>query len=132
MKPLVRTLSLAAAVLVVAGCLTARDALVDRSWTLVEVHGAAPVAPGAASFSHDGSFTLQTGCNMVGGTYHLDGNRILLDTVHQSLMQCEGAVDEQENAVLAVVTNQPTYAIDTRTGWLRLTSTADQVLVFEP
>jgi heat shock protein HslJ len=123
---------LAVAVLPTAGCLAASDALVDRTWTLIEVHGAPPVAPGAASFGRDGSFTLQTGCNTVGGTYHLDGNRILLDTVHQTLMLCEGAVDKQENAVRAVVTNQPAYAIDTRTGWLRLTSTADQVLVFEP
>ena len=132
MKLIARTLSLAAAVMLLAGCLTARDALVDRSWTLIEVHGAPPVAPGAASFSHEGTFTLQTGCNTVGGTYHLDGNRILLDTVQQTLMLCEGEVGDQEQAVLAVVTNQPTYAIDTRTGWLRLTSTADQSLVFEP
>lgn len=119
-------------VLVGGGCLTTRDVLVSRTWTLAEVHGERPVEAASVSFTGDGSFVVRTGCNIVGGTYHLDGNRILLDTVHQTLVLCEGELATQEAAVLAVVRNRPAYAIETGTGRLRLTSDADQVLLFEP
>jgi len=114
------------------GCLTARDILVRSTWTLTQVHGTRPVEEASVSFAGDGSFIVRTGCNIVGGTYHLDGNRILLDTVQQSLVLCEGEVARQEAGVLAVVKGSPVYAIDTGTGHLRLTSDADQVLLFEP
>jgi heat shock protein HslJ len=118
--------------LVAAACLTAHDILVGREWSLVEVHGAPPVADAEVSFGSNGEFIVQTGCNTAGGTYHLDGNRILLDTVHQTLVLCEGDLAAQEAGILAVVKGSPVYAIDTGTGWLRLTSDAGQVLRFEP
>lgn len=116
---------------VVAACLTATDVMVDRTWQLAEVHGAPPVAEAEVSFRADGQFVVGTGCNTTGGTYHLDGNRILLDTVHQTMMLCDGEVGRQEAGVLAVVKGLPAYAIDTGTGRLRLTSEAGQVLLFE-
>jgi heat shock protein HslJ len=119
-------------VLVIGGCLTTQDVLVSRTWTLAQVHGTRPVAEASASFAADGSFVVRTGCNTVGGTYHLDGNRILLDTVHQTLMECAGEEAAQEAGVLAVIRNRPAYAIDTGSGQLRLTSDADQVLLFDP
>ncbi len=128
----VRSALLVALALVTGGCLTTRDVLVSRTWTLVQVHGTRPVAEASVSFAGDGSFIVRTGCNIVGGSYHLDGNRILLDTVHQSLVLCEGEFATQEAAVLAVVKNRPAYAIETGTGRLQLTSDADQVLLFEP
>ena len=123
---------LVAVVLVAGGCLTTRDVLVSRTWTLVQVHGTRPVAEASVSFAGDGSFIVRTGCNTVGGTYHFDGNRILLDTVHQTLVLCEGEEATQEAGVLAVIRNRPAYAIETGTGRLQLTSDADQILVFEP
>lgn len=123
---------LAIAAVAAAGCLTVQDVLVGRNWALVEVHGAPPVAEASVSFGSDGRFVVRTGCNVAGGTFHVDGARILLDTVEQSLLLCEGDLKRQEAGILAVLKNEPAYAIDTRTGWLRLTSTADQVLVFEP
>jgi heat shock protein HslJ len=127
-----RSGSIVVLALLVAGCLTTRDVLVGRTWVLAQVHGTRPVAEASAAFAGDGSFIVRTGCNTVGGTYHLDGNRILLDTVHQTLVLCEGEAATQEAGVLAVIKNRPVYAIDTGSGQLRLTSDADQVLLFEP
>ena len=36
--------ALGAAALIAGGCLTVGDVLLDRTWTLVDVHGAPPVA----------------------------------------------------------------------------------------
>ena len=132
MRTLARLATLLAILLLAAGCLTAHDVLVGSTWTLAQVHGAPPVADATASFQRDGTFTVHAGCSTVGGTYHLDGNRILVDRVQQSAMPCEGEVAEQDAAVLAVVKGSPIYAIDTGTGQLRLTSEANQVLLFEP
>ena len=93
---------LVAVVLVAAACLTAHDILVGNGWALVEVHGAPPVADATVSFGSNGEFTVETGCNSAGGTYHLDGNRILLDTVHQTLVLCEGDLAAQEAGILAM------------------------------
>jgi len=127
-----RVAGLAGAVLVAAGCLTAHDVLVGPTWKLTHVRGASPAAAASLSFAGDGTFTVETGCNTVGGTYHLDGNRILLDTVQQTPRQCDGEVAAQEAGILAVLGDTPAYAIDSGTGRLRLTSEAAQVLLFEP
>ncbi len=132
MRTFARLATLLAIPLLAAGCLTTRDVLVGSTWTLAQVHGAPPAADATVSFEGDGTFTVRTGCNTVGGSYHLDGNRILLDTVQQSMVACKGDVAEQEAAVLAVVKGSPVYSIDTGTGQLRLTSGANQVLLFEP
>jgi heat shock protein HslJ len=115
-----------------AGCVTVHDVLVGPSWSLVEVHGDRPVAEGGVSFAGDGTFTARTGCNTLGGRYHLEANRILIDSEQSTMMPCDASTGAQEAAVLAVLHDRPTYAIDTGTGRLRLTSDAGQVLVFEP
>lgn len=129
-----RAAALVVVVLAAAGCLTTSEVLVDRPWKLVEIAGAPPVDPEGVvgvRFGTDGRFTVNTGCNTTGGTYHLDGNQILLDTVQQTLVLCDGDLATQEARVLAVVKNAPAYAIDTGTGRLRLTSDAGQILLFE-
>lgn len=108
------------------------DVLSGSAWKLVQVHGAAPVTPATASFSRDGGFDLDTGCNRVGGTYHLEGNQIIVDQMQQALMQCNGDVAEQEAGILSVMRNRPTFIIVTGSGDLQLTSDAGQVLLFAP
>lgn len=117
--------------LVVAGCITGQDVLVERSWRLASVGGRPPAAEAGASFGTDGRFTIQTGCNSGGGTYHLDGNRILLDSETLTEMACDEPRAAQEAAILGVIEGMPTYAIDTGTGRLRLTGPGGVVLVFE-
>jgi heat shock protein HslJ len=132
MKVLLRSLSLVAAVLLVAACLNAHDVLTDRRWRLVEIGGAQPVADAHASFDADGHFFIGTGCSNVLGDYHLDANRIVLDSEGSGAMRCgEPAAARQEEAFLAAIGGRPAYAFDTGTGNLRLTSESGEVLLFE-
>jgi heat shock protein HslJ len=129
-----RLVGLAWVAVMLGGCLTAHDVLTDRPWRLVEVGGAAPIDPAGAvgvSFGTDGRFAISTGCISGGGTYHLDGNRILLDSEQLVPTPCPSALAGQHAAILAVIEGRPTYAIDTGTGRLRLTSEAGEVLLFE-
>jgi len=117
-----------------AGCLTTSEVLVDRPWKLVEVVGAPPVDPegiGGVSFGTDGRFQVNTGCRGGGGTYHLDGNRVILDTEILQPGPCDEAMAAQDAILLGVVEGRPRFEIDTRTGRLRLTSEAGQVLLFD-
>jgi heat shock protein HslJ len=121
-------------VLVVAGCLTTSEVLVDRPWKLVEVAGAPPADPdgiAGVGFGADGRFQVNTGCTSGGGTYHLDGNRILLDSEQLVATPCPSALAAQQTAMLSVIEGEPVYAIDTGTGHLRLTTDAGDVLLFE-
>ena len=135
MRGLVRAVALGLLVLAVtAGCLTASEVLVDRPWKLVEVAGAPPVDQdgiAGVDFGADGRFRVNTGCTSGGGTFHLDGNRILLDSEELVATPCPSALAAQQAAMLAVIEGEPVYAIDTGTGYLRLTTDAGDVLLFE-
>ena len=134
MRGLARVGALGLLVLVAAGCLTTSEVLVDRPWKLVEVVGATPVDPEGtvgASFGTDGRFQVNTGCRSGGGTYHLDGNGILLDSEVLQPSPCDEAMAAQDAILLGVVEGRPRFEIDTRTGRLRLTSEAGEVLLFE-
>jgi heat shock protein HslJ len=125
---------LAAVVTLVAACLTTSDVLVDRPWKLVEIGGASPVDPAGivgVSFGTDGRFRVNTGCRSGGGTYHLDGNRILLDSEILQPIPCDEAMAAQDADVLGVVEGRPTYSIGTGTGRLRLAGEDGSVLLFE-
>ncbi len=83
MRGLTRVAAVGLLVIAAAGCLTTGEVLVDRPWKLSEVAGRPPVDPDGivgVSFGTDGRFQVNTGCRSGGGTYHLDGNRIILDT----------------------------------------------------
>jgi heat shock protein HslJ len=131
---LARIAALGLLVVAAAGCLTTSEVLVDRPWKLVEVAGAAPVDPEGivgVSFGTDGRFAVDTGCRSGGGTYHLDGNRILLDSEILQPSPCGEAIAAQDAVLLGVVEGRPRFEIDTRTGRLRLTAEEGTVLLFE-
>jgi heat shock protein HslJ len=120
--------------LVLAGCLTTSEVLVDRGWKLVEIGGVPPVDPDGVvgvAFGTDGRFQVNTGCRSGGGTYHLDGNRILLDSEVLQSSSCDDAMAAQDAILLGVVEGRPRFEIDTRTGRLRLTSESGEILLFE-
>jgi heat shock protein HslJ len=128
-----RLVVLTALAFLAAGCLTTHDVLTDRPWKLDEIGGAAPVDPEGivgVSFGTDGRFTVNTGCRSGGGTYHLDGNRILLDSEILQPSPCDEAMAAQDAVLLGVVEGRPRFEIDTRTGRLRLTSESGEVLLF--
>jgi heat shock protein HslJ len=127
---LLGTIALAAAL--VSGCFTTHDILVGPAWSLIEVEGEAPGAPAQVTFAADGTFDGRTPCSPFSGTYHLESNRILLDSEVLTGAGCAGdAAVQEEEAFLAVLENRPTYAIDTGTGRLRVTGNDRSVLLFE-
>ena len=81
-------------------------------------------------FDTDGRFTVRPGCNSGGGTYTIDGNRIVVDGTQLTAMACGDPADGQEQAFLAVLRDTPRFEIETRTGRLRLTA-GDRALVFD-
>jgi heat shock protein HslJ len=132
-RRLVRAVAVGLLVIAAAGCLTTSEILVGRPWKLVEVSGAPPVDPDGivgVGFGTDGRFQVQTGCRSGGGTYHVDGNRILLDSEILQPSPCDEAMTAQDAILLGVVEGRPRFEIDTRTGRLRLTSETGQVLLF--
>lgn len=121
-------------VAVAAGCMTTGDVLVDRPWRLVAVDGVPSRDPDGTvgvSFGVDGRFTVDTGCRSGGGTYHLDGNRILLDSETLRSSPCDAAMAAQDEVLVGAVEGRPRFEIDTGSGRLRLTSEAGDVLLFE-
>jgi heat shock protein HslJ len=88
----------------------ARDQLVG-DWTITSVATGDSIDSVVAgteptlSFSDDGTFTVDTGCNIGGGDWDLDGDAITLDSIRTTLRACEeprGAHD-QEAALLAAL-----------------------------
>lgn len=88
----------------------ARDALIG-DWTVTGVNTGdsvdSPVAgtEPTLSFADDGTFTVDTGCNIGGGDWKLDGDAITFESIRITLRACEeprGAGD-QESAILAAL-----------------------------
>ena len=123
-------LALSAVTVLAAACMPTSDAITNRPWKLVEINRSVPVAEGAVEFDTDGRFTVRPGCNSGGGTYTIDGNRIVVDGTQLTAMACGDPADGQEQAFLAVLRDTPRFEIETRTGRLRLTA-GDRALVFD-
>jgi heat shock protein HslJ len=133
-RRLARAAALGLLALFAAACLTTGDVLVDRPWKLAEIDGVPPVDPEGivgVAFGTDGRFQVDTGCRSGGGTYHLDGNRILLDSEILQPSPCDEAMAAQDAILVRVVEGRPRFEFDTRTGRLRLTSEAGDVLLFD-
>lgn len=123
-------LALSVVTALAAACMPASDAITNRPWRLVEIDRSVPVAEGAVEFGADGRFTVRPGCNTGGGTYTIDGNRIVVAGTQLTAMSCDDPADSQEQAFLAVLGDTPRFEIETRTGRLRLMA-GDGALVFE-
>ena len=116
-------------VLAAAGCVTSADVITGKPWKR-----RSPVDPDGivgVSFGTDGRFQVQTGCRSGGGTFHVEGNRVVLDSEMLQPTPCSDALSAQDAILLRAVEGRPRFEIDTRTGRLRLTNEAGQVLLFE-
>ena len=134
MRVAARRAALGLLVLALAGCLTTNEVLVDRPWTLVEIDGVPRVnvdVPAGMGFGTDGRFWINTGCRSGGGSYHPDGNRILLDAEILQPSPCDDAMAAQDAILAGAIEGRPQFDIDTQTGRLRLTTEAGQILLFE-
>jgi heat shock protein HslJ len=129
----VRTAALVLLLPVVARAASGRMTSPDvntGAWTLVGVDRRAPAAEGALSLLPDGTFTVRPGCNTGGGSYVIDGNRLVTDGIGLTMMACDEAVMAQEKVFVQVLDSDPRYEVETGTGRLLLTG-GDSTLAFE-
>ena len=65
------------------------------------------------SFDADGSFSIETGCNGLGGTYSTSGNTLFIEPFDMTLIGCEDPVLSIENHLVHVFSSTSiTYEID--------------------
>jgi heat shock protein HslJ len=60
----------------------------------------------------DGRLGGETGCNRFGGDYEIDGDRLRVGDIEQTLIGCDEALTRQEAHVLGVLRAEPTWTID--------------------
>ncbi len=123
--------ALLVATLAVAGCMTSADVISGRTWTLDLVGGEPAAASGSLTLGSDGGLAVEAGCNAGSGTYAIEGNQLVTGPIAVTEKLCaDEVVHAQEAVVLAVLDADPTFAVDTRTGQLRLTA-GDSTLLFD-
>jgi len=88
--------------------------LTGKIWALTELTGKPPVAGTgiSAGFSADGKVSGSAGCNRYSGAYTVSGNSITFSSpMATTMMMCDTAVMEQENAYLKALGEARTYAV---------------------
>lgn len=114
------------AALLVAACVTPGPVgdhggdLSGTSWVLSSMPGAngatmpVPSRPQVTlQFRDGGSLGGSGGCNLFGGSYRTDGNRINISQLYSTLMYCEEAgVSERESAYFRILGEARTYRIE--------------------
>jgi heat shock protein HslJ len=77
-----------------------------RTWHVTSVNTGDAIVSVASgtdptiTFTDDGDLSLQTGCNPVGGSWELDGDRLDVGSLHQGFKHCEGPEGDQETALI--------------------------------
>lgn len=117
----------------VSGCASKQAAPLQGTWKL-SAYGpkesptpAVTDAEATLTFDGKGNVTGSGGCNSLGGTYKIDGNKITFSEVISTLMACDDARMSQEGAVTQVLSGTADYTIKDST--LTLTNN-DNVLIF--
>ena len=111
--------------------------LVDTRWNLVELSGA-PVTrrgterdPWIRFTAADGRAAGSTGCNSMGGSYTLDGDRLTFGPMVSTKMAClEGNLMAQEGRFLAVLDSVERFTVAADTLALYVPGTAAAALRF--
>lgn len=97
---------LVVAALGLAGCvgLLPGSGLDGSEWRVTSIDGAAPVAGSEPTIRfEDDQLSGTTGCNSFGGGYTLTGDQLRIDAMYQTEMACDGALGEQEAAMMGVL-----------------------------
>lgn len=85
--------------------------LAGTEWRFTAIDGAAPVRPDRATMSFTAErISANVGCNGMGGTWRLDGNRLMGGPYMSTKMFCDGVM-EQERAVGDLLAANPNVAI---------------------
>jgi heat shock protein HslJ len=93
--------------------------LVGPTWTVTSIIAGDAVSSfpdgiaATLTFTADGKVELNTGCNLGGGSYAVDGDRIAFDAIVTTKRACDGPGGQLEAAVLGVLQAESlTYAIE--------------------
>lgn len=85
--------------------------LSGTEWRFTAIDGTAPVRPDRATMAFtEERLNANVGCNGMGGTWRLDGDRLVGGPYMSTKMFCEGVM-EQESAVGALLAANPTVVI---------------------
>ena len=120
MKKIIVSLSICAVMMILAACTPPASQsgsggdLTGKVWALTELKGMPPVADTgiSAQFSPDGKISGSAGCNRYSGTYTVSGSSITISSsIASTMMMCDDAIMEQENAYLKALPEAKTYEI---------------------
>jgi len=118
--------------LVAAGCGPDPEVLVAGPWKLTSIGGLPPAAEAGISFTAEGRFSIQTGCNSGGGTYRLERDTLTFTEFILTKMACEGPIGVQEGAFLNVLQAGPRIrSLDNRGGRGLVLVAGDATLAFD-
>jgi heat shock protein HslJ len=111
------------------------DALAGRSWVLVSLTGhelsaiAGLKRPVNLVFRDDGNVAGSFGCNGFGGTYSLDGERLVFGALAATMRACPQPAMSIENAMRKALTGSVPFSLAGNR--LTLTTSDGATLVFE-
>jgi heat shock protein HslJ len=119
MNKKVLLLSIFAAMIILAACASPASQsgggdLTGKVWALTELTGKPPLAGTgiSAEFSADGRVSGSAGCNRYSGTYTISGKSITFSSpMASTMMMCDQAVMDQENAYLKALQEAKTFAV---------------------
>ena len=116
MKKIIVSLSICVVMMILTACASAQSGgdLTGKVWALTELMGKAPGAGTgiSAEFSTDGKVSGSAGCNRYSGTYTVSGSSITISSsIASTMMMCDEAIMEQENAYLKALPEAKTYEI---------------------
>lgn len=88
--------------------------LTGQVWVLTKLNGKPPVAGTgiSAQFSADGKVMGSAGCNRYNGTFIISGENITFSSpMASTMMMCEQAIMDQENAYLQALAEVKTFSL---------------------
>jgi heat shock protein HslJ len=91
------------------------------SWKLTSYGPASSPVPAVEdteagiTFNEDGTVAGNSGCNGFGGNYTVEGDQVTFSEIVSTLIACEEPLMSQEEAVLRVLTETASYAIEGNT-----------------
>ncbi len=88
--------------------------LVGTEWTVTELEGQEPLPDTTltATFGEDGTLSGNSGCNSFTTSYEIDGSKITVsEQIATTMMMCEEAVMDQEQAYVMALASSATYEI---------------------
>ncbi len=114
MKTIWVFLAISATALILSACASpagSTTALPGTKWELVTLSGAAPVQGTSLTlfFGNDGQAGGDAGCNTYGGSYTVKGSSLTFGPMMSTMMACEPAIMDQEQAYLKALGETKSY-----------------------